>query len=84
MSAKEVIRTFILENFLFSSDSSLLADDDSFVGRELIDSTGILEVITFIEDQFGLEIQESEMILDNLDSINRIAAFLERKGISTK
>jgi len=80
MSARVKIRTFVLQNFLFTDDQSQLADEDSFVGRELIDSTGILEVITFLEDEFGIEVQESEMILENLDSVDRIVGYLKRKG----
>ena len=67
MSAAEQVRQYILENFLFSTDTSLLGLDESFLERGLIDSTGMLEVILFLEESFG--------------SVNRIAAFLERKKV---
>lgn len=79
MPAAEQVRQYILENFLFSTDTSLLGMDDSFLARGLIDSTGMLEVLLFLEEQFGIKVEDHEMIPDNLDSVNRIAAFIERK-----
>lgn len=72
------VRNFIIANFLFTPDA-VLHDDDSFLDQGLIDSTGILELVTFLEDAYGIEITEAELIPDNLDSVNRIAAFLARK-----
>ncbi|MCW5569850.1 MAG: acyl carrier protein [Steroidobacteraceae bacterium] len=79
MSAAEQVRQYILENFLFSTDTSLLGLDESFLGRGLIDSTGMLEVILFLEENFGVKVGDNEMVPENLDSVNRIAAFIERK-----
>ncbi|MBV6416777.1 MAG: hypothetical protein CMLOHMNK_01392 [Steroidobacteraceae bacterium] len=79
MSAGEQVRQYILENFLFSTDTSLLGMDDSFLARGLIDSTGMLEVLLFLEETFGIKVDDNEMIPDNLDSVNRIAAFIARK-----
>lgn len=79
MSAAEQVRQYILENFLFSSDASLLGLDESFLARGLIDSTGMLEVLLFLEESFGIKVADNEMIPDNLDSVSRIAAFIERK-----
>ena len=79
MSAAEQVRQYILENFLFSTDTSLLGLDESFLGRDLIDSTGMLEVILFLEENFGVKVGDNEMVPENLDSVNRIAAFIERK-----
>ncbi len=79
MSAAEQVRQYILENFLFSTDASLLGMDDSFLERGLIDSTGMLEVILFLEESFGIKVADEEMVPANLDSVNRIAAFIERK-----
>ena len=81
MSAAEQVRQYILENFLFSTDTSLLGLDESFLERGLIDSTGMLEVILFLEESFGVKVGDNEMIPENLDSVNRIAAFLERKKV---
>ena len=81
MSAAEQVRQYILENFLFSTDTSLLGLDESFLERGLIDSTGMLEVILFLEESFGVKVGDNEMVPENLDSVNRIAAFLERKRV---
>ena len=81
MSAAEQVRQYILENFLFSTDTSLLGLDESFLERGLIDSTGMLEVILFLEESFGVKVSDNEMVPENLDSVNRIAAFLERKKV---
>lgn len=64
---------------MFSTDASLLGPDDSFLERGLIDSTGMLEVILFLEESFGVKVADDEMVPGNLDSVNRIAAFIERK-----
>ncbi len=79
MSAAVQVRQYILENFLFSTDTSLLGLDDSFLARGLIDSTGMLEVLLFLEESFGIKVADHEMVPENLDSVNRIAAFIERK-----
>ena len=79
MSAAVQVRQYILENFLFSTDTSLLGLDDPFLARGLIDSTGMLEVLLFLEESFGIKVADHEMVPDNLDSVNRIAAFIERK-----
>ncbi|BAO45424.1 acyl carrier protein [Thiolapillus brandeum] len=79
MSNEDKIRGFILENYLFTDDQSELNNDDSFLDQGILDSTGILEIIFFIEDEFGIKIKDDEMIPDNLDSVNRIVAFIERK-----
>lgn len=79
MSAAEQVRQYILENFLFSTDTSLLGLDESFLERGLIDSTGMLEVILFLEENFDVKVGDNEMVPENLDSVNRIAAFIERK-----
>ena len=79
MDIKTKIRTYILENFLFSDDQSLLNDTDSFIETGIIDSTGIVEIITFLEDEFTIQVQPEEMIPDYLDSVDRITDFVTRK-----
>ncbi|HLS80119.1 MAG TPA: acyl carrier protein, partial [Steroidobacter sp.] len=73
------IRDFILQNYLFTDDASALALDDSLLERGIVDSTGMLEVIFFIEEQFGVKVKDEEMIPENLDSVNKIAAFVEAR-----
>lgn len=79
MSTRDSVRNYILENYLFSDDQSALADDDSFLDKGIIDSTGILEVIYFLEDDFSITVEDDEMMPENLDSVNNIVAFIEKK-----
>ena len=79
---KHKIRAFILNSFLFSSDESLLADDDSLLDRGILDSTGVVELVAFLQEEFGVTIDDDELLPENLDSVSRIIGFLERKGVS--
>jgi len=56
-----------------------LRDDDSFMGQSVIDSAGVLELIAYLEQTYGIEVDEDEMIPDNLDSLNGIGHYLQRK-----
>lgn len=75
----EQIRTFIFENFLFDADESALQNDDSFLEKGIIDSTGVLELVEWLEDEFGIQIDDEELIPENLDSVNLLSAFIDRK-----
>lgn len=70
------IRNFILENYLFTNDASAIGLDDSLLGKGIVDSTGMLEIIFFIEEKLGVKVKDEEMIPDNLDSVNKIANFV--------
>ncbi|MDR7219921.1 acyl carrier protein [Aminobacter aminovorans] len=76
---KDTVKAFIIDNFLFGDTSYALADDVSLIESGVIDSTGVLELVTYIEDQFGLEMADSDIVPANLDSLVRIAAFIEAK-----
>ncbi|MBD3419284.1 MAG: acyl carrier protein [Chitinivibrionales bacterium] len=78
MDYKSKIREFIVDKFLFGDDSSL-QDDTSFLESGIIDSTGILEVITYIETETSIKIADEELLPENLDSLDKIDAFLTRK-----
>jgi acyl carrier protein len=79
MSVEQKIRDYVLENYLFTDDPSALSNDDSFMEKGIIDSTGIMEVIFFMEDEFGISVEDEEMVPENLDSVNNLVAFIERK-----
>lgn len=79
MAAESTIRNYILENYLFTDDQSALKSEDSFLEKGVLDSTGILEMIYFLENTFGIKIKDEEMIPENLDSVNKIVAFIGRK-----
>jgi acyl carrier protein len=73
------VRAFIEENFLFRADVSDLADADSLLENGVMDSTGILELVAFLESDFSIQMSDAEIIPDNLDSIASIAGYVERK-----
>ena len=79
MSVETTIRQYVLENYLFTDDQGALANDDSFLEKEIIDSTGILEIIFLLEDEFNVKVDDNEMIPENLDSVNNIVAFVNKK-----
>ena len=72
------IREFVVENFLFG-DASRLKDDSSFLRQNIIDSTGILEFVSFLESNYDIQIEDDELVPENFDSLNAVAAFLQRK-----
>jgi acyl carrier protein len=79
---QQKIRKFILNSFLFSDDELLLQDGDSLLERGILDSTGVLELVAFLEEEFGASIGDDELVPENLDSVSNILAFLERKVAS--
>lgn len=82
MSVQDKIRGFILDNYLFTEDQNVLSNDDSFLDKGILDSTGILEVIYFIEEEFGISVDDEEMIPENLDSVDRIVSYVGGKQAS--
>ncbi len=82
MNIEKKIRCYILENFLFTDDESVLSNDASFLDAGLIDSTGILEIILFIEETFDFKVFDEEMLPDNLDSVDKLVAFVKRKQMT--
>ena len=73
------IRRFIVETFLFGDESDPFEDGDSFMQKGMIDSTGVLELVSFIEGNYGVTVDDEEMIPDNLDSLDNLVAFIQRK-----
>lgn len=79
MTLRAELRQFIVENYLLSRDESRLGDSDSLTAQGILDSTGALELVLHLEGRYGISVQDEEIHPDNLDSIERIAAFIERK-----
>lgn len=79
MPQKQLIKQFILENFLFSDDATAIGDGDSLIQTGIVDSTGIHELVFFLEDTFKLQIVPEEMIPANFDSIRTVDDFVSRK-----
>ena len=73
------VRGFVTDNFLFGRKNVSLGGDDSLLEQGLIDSTGVLELVSFIEDRFQVKVDDDVLVPDNLDSINRLIQFVEAK-----
>lgn len=76
---RSALRQLILQDYLFTDDESALKDDMSFLDEGILDSMGILEIIMFLEEEYGVKTGEDEMVPENLDSINNLLAFIEKK-----
>ena len=75
---KDKIRMFIIENFLFGNNDNL-ENNSSFLEEGILDSTGILELVGFIEEEFNITVKDEELIPEYLDSINNVTAYLQSK-----
>jgi acyl carrier protein len=73
------IREFIVSNFLFGVDDGSLKREDSFLQNGVIDSTGVLELVGFLEQSYKIEVSDHELVPVNLDSIQNVAAYVGRK-----
>lgn len=76
---RKELRDFIIELFFTKDDADSLGDEDSFMKEGIIDSTGVLELVAFIEDQYGLAVEDNEMTPENLDTINNLVGFISGK-----
>jgi len=79
MDVRNTVRDFVIENF-YIADPCALSDERSLLDEGIVDSTGILEVIFFLEDRFQITIEDEEMVPENLDSITAIVDFVTRKA----
>jgi len=75
---KTKLRGFIRDNFLLGNDSKL-QDTDSFMEKGIVDSTGILEVVSFVEENFGFKVADEELLPENLDSVNNLVTYVKNK-----
>ena len=73
------VRKFIADNFMYREGTQTLAENESLLEKGLIDSTGVLELVFFIEKNLGVKVNDDEVLPENLDSIRRICDFLHRK-----
>jgi acyl carrier protein len=77
-SVEREVREFVVQNFLFGQ-AGQLADDASFLESGIIDSTGVLELVGFLESRYAISIADTELVPDNLDSVQRVTSFVQRK-----
>jgi acyl carrier protein len=73
------LRQFVTTNFLLSDEDVGLTDESSFLEQGIVDSTGVLELVNFLERRYAITLDDAELVPDNLDSIGKLTAFLERK-----
>ena len=76
---EQQIRTYIAQNILFSGNSYPYADEVSFLDQGIVDSMNVLELVTFIEDRYGVQVDDRDIVPDNFDSVSRLAAYVRRK-----
>jgi len=79
---KREVRTYLLDNFLMGGTGQDVQDDTSFMDNHILDSTGFIELISYLEDQFGIRIEDEEMVPENLDNLNSIERFVSGKRAS--
>lgn len=77
---KASVRQYILDNFLMGDAGAQLQDDQSFLDHHIIDSTGFIELVSFLEETFKIKVLDEEMIPENLDSLNNIERFVRSKS----
>ena len=80
MGKKEEIKQFIADNLLFSSNGFHLSDDASFLENGVVDSLGIMELVMYVEEQFGVQVLDEDVTPDNFDSVNRLVAYVASKN----
>jgi acyl carrier protein len=75
---RSTVHTYIRKNFLFD-DGRALGDDESLLGSGVVDSTGILELISFLEDTFSVKFKDSDLVAENFDSVTKIVGFVQSR-----
>jgi acyl carrier protein len=78
MQVRERLRQFVIQNFLFGRQNGL-NDDDSFLENGIIDSTGVLELVAFLEETYGFRVENDELTTEHFDSINKVSAYVRSK-----
>jgi acyl carrier protein len=79
MSVAEQVREYVAMNFLFSDNGYPFPDDASFLKEGIVDSTGVLELVMFVEESFGVAVEDQEIIPENFDSVSQLAAYIRGK-----
>ncbi len=79
MELRTEIRNFIVENFMMGMNPDELSDSDSLLDKGIIDSTGVLELVGFLEENYEIQIEDEELVPENLDSVNNLANFIQKK-----
>ena len=79
MTIEEQIGQYVAESFLFSDNGYPLPEDASFLEEGVVDSTGVLELVMFVEETFSITVEDEEIVPENFDSVTQLAAYIRRK-----
>lgn len=82
-SVEEAIRKHVAENLLFTSGSLPIGDEDSFIENSVVDSTGVLDLVLFVESRFGIAVTDRDVIPENFDSVSSMARYIRGKFAAT-
>lgn len=83
MELQPKIRDYIAKNLLFSSNGFEYGDDDSFLEQGIVDSMGVLELVMFVEEGFGIMVDDQDITPDNFDTVNKLATYINSKLVAT-
>ena len=78
MEIKAQVREYVARNLLFSDNGFEYGDDDSFLQEGIVDSVGVLELVLFVEETFGVAVDDQDITPDNFDSVNKLADYIQR------
>ena len=78
MNSLEIVKAYIVENFLFGDDHRIGPDTD-FLENGILDSTGVLELVGFLEEKYGIRVEDDELVPDNLNSLEKITHYISKK-----
>jgi len=74
------VKTFIVDNFLFGQGGDKITDDASLMDNGIVDSTGVLELVAFLEETWSIAVEDEELVPENLDTLGNITRFIQRKS----
>jgi acyl carrier protein len=78
MEIENKIRQFIIKNLYYAEDNPI-GDEDSFLETGVVDSMGVMELVAFVQSEFGIEVAQHEIVVENFDSIRKLANFVQKK-----
>jgi acyl carrier protein len=79
MTIDAQIKDYIAKNLLFSSNGFNYGDEASFLEEGIVDSQGVMELVLFVEENFNIQVKDTEIIPDNFDSVSKLSAYIQRK-----
>ncbi|MFW5775128.1 MAG: acyl carrier protein [Chitinivibrionales bacterium] len=80
VDVRKSIRDFVNNNFLMGTNSVAYGDQDSFLQLGIIDSTGVLELVGYLQEAYNIQVADTDLVPENLDSIENVTSFIQRKG----